>query len=564
MSKIMRHLFLLCSLLALSSCKVVITVPEGGRVTTLSGNYSCEAGQTCTIDVRTTDFDETFVVESAAGMQWRWRQFPRGLCGGQRTECRLSTLGFDASEPLLAVLASDQEFFLQPKFWPVGDSEVAGVGKGTITGFGSVIINQQTRLEVDDNTRVRIDGDDNPSASDLAEGMVVVFESGTDTTNRLTGGTALSIDAVTEVKGPVTAASPLRVLGQLVVVTGDTVLADLPGGNVSSLKVGDELEVYGFRGTNGEIQASRIQLKVGGIEVWKLSGTVTSATASSFRIGSQTILLNGVTPRDCAGGISNGNRVEAKFMRDPGFRPGNSLASTTGVECLSGVLPTPDNPRAYRVASEMEGVVNRIVSASRFELNGQIVELQSQTRFRNGTRDDLVTGVRLEAEGRLNTESGVLVAREIKFKGNRVRIEAPFAGRSGSSLSLLGIPVLITAITEDEDGIASGASGLQVEVRGFVDGSGQVVAESLRERGDADIRDVRLRGPASDIDGRGFSILGIRINTETAREFRDRNGLLIDRATFFSLLSDGNNVSAEDATFDGVDTLNSAKLELED
>ncbi|MDA8752584.1 DUF5666 domain-containing protein [Halieaceae bacterium] len=560
----MRYLLLICALLTLSACKIVVTVPEGARVTTLSGNYACEGGQTCTIDVKTTDFDETFRVEVDSGLQWRWRNFPRGLCGGRQDECRLYTSGFVGNDALLGLLASDEEFYLEPKLWPAGENEVGGVGMGTITGFGSVIINQQTRLMLDDSTRVRIDGDDNPSASDLAEGMVATFTTGDDTTTRLTSGTALTIDVSTEVKGPITAVSPLRVLGQLVIVTGDTLLDGMPTGGINALPAGAELEVHGTRGATGEIQASLIQYKPAGIPVWKLNGTVASVSASGFRIGDQQVQLNGVSPRDCAGGLANGARVEAKFSRDPGFRAGNALSSTTDVECRAAGLAAPTNPLAYRVSSEFEGTITRVINASRFEINGQVVELKATTRFRNGTRKDLVAGVRVEAEGQFDTLSGALLAREVKFKGNRVRIEAPYTAGGNASLTLLGIPVLLTAVTEDEDRIAGGASGLQVEVRGYTDSTGQVVAESVRERGDADPGDVRLRGPAAMIDATGFSILGIRVNTETAREFRNRNGLLIDRATFFSLLADGTNVSAEDASYDGSGTLNRARLELED
>lgn len=560
----MRTLIALCTILTLTACKVVITVPDGARVTTLSGNYICESGQTCTIEVNTTDFDETFRVEVEDGLQWRWRNFPRGLCGGRQDECRLFTSGFVGNDVLLGLLASDEEFYLEPKLWPLGESEVGGLGVGTITGFGSVIVNQQTRLVLDDNTRVRIDGDDNPSASDLAEGMLVAFTTGDDTTTRLTSGTALSIDVSTEIKGPITSVAPLRVLEQLVIVTGDTLLDGMPAGGISSLPIGAELEVHGVRGTSDEVQASLIQYKPAGIPTWKLSGTATGVTAGGFRIGEQLVQLNGVGPRDCAGGLANGARVEAKFARDTGFRAGNALSSTTDVECRASALVAPSNPLAYRVASEFEGTVNRLINASRFEINGQLVELKATTRFRNGTREDLLAGVRIEAEGQFDTLSGALLAREIKFKGNRVRIEAPFESGGDASLSLLGIPVLLTAVTEDEDGIAAGASGLQVEVRGYTDKSGQVVAESIRERGDADSGDVRLRGPAADIDGTGFSILGIRINTETAREFRDRNGLLIDRATFFSRLTTGTNVSAEDARYESSGVLNGARLELED
>ncbi len=560
----MRLLTILIATLTLAGCKIVITVPEGGRVSTQSGSYICEAGETCTIDVKTTDFDETFVVEAAPGFDWRWRKFPRGLCGGRQDPCRLTTINFPGNSALMGILASDDEFYLEPKFWPVGESEVAGVGNGTITGFGSVIVNGDTRLEVDDSTQVRIDGDDNPSASDLAEGMFVSFETGDDTTSTFSTGTALTINVNTEVKGPVTSVSPLRVLEQLVIVTGDTVLENMPAGGVAALAVGAEIEVHGPRGASGEIQASRIEYKPAGIPTWKLSGTVSSVSSSSFRIGNQQVLLDGVSPRDCDSGFANGVRVEAKFNRSPGFQPGTALSGTTDIECRNATLSTPENPLGYQVISEFEGVVTRPVAANRFELNGQPVELRASTQFRNGTREDLLLGVRLEAEGKFDTLTGALVAREIKFKGNRVRIEAPFASGDQNGISLLGIPVLITPITEDEDGIAAGASGLQIEVRGFTDSTGQVIAEQIRERGDADSTDVRLRGPASDISDSGFSILGIRIDTDTAREFRDRNGLLIDRATFFSRLFDGTNVSAEDATYDGSGTLSRAKLELED
>ncbi|TXS95178.1 hypothetical protein FV139_04570 [Parahaliea maris] len=559
----MRLLILLSIFAFLGACKVVVSVPEGGRVVSLSGDFACEAGETCTIDVTDTDFDKTFRVEAEAGLQWRWRQFPRGLCGGSQSDCRLATTGFPGNDNLLAILASDQEFYLEPKFWPQGESEVAGLGRGTLTGFGSLIINEQTHLALDDNTRIRLDGDDNPSASDLALGMVLHYTSGDDTTNNLATGTALTVDAISEVKGPITSVNPLRVLAQLVISTGDTVLADLPGGQLNALVVGDELEVHGFRGGNNEINATRIQRKAGGIPVWKLTGTVTGVGTGTFNIGSQEILLGDIAPRDCSGPLAIGDQVEARFARDPGFQPGQALATLSDIECQGGGLPSPANPIASVLAGEFEGVVNRVISAERFEFNGQLVVLKSNTRFRFGTRSDIIPGARLEAEGTFDAVNSVLTAREIKFKGSRVRIEAPLES-SGGQISLLGIRLLVTAVTEDEDGILDTLSSRQVEVRGFLDGTGWVVAEQLRERGDPDAGDVRLRGPASDIDGNGFSILGIRIDTDTARAFRNRSGVLIDRATFFQRLVEGAVVSAEDATWDGAGSLRNARIELED
>ena len=42
----------------LSGCKIQIQVPDNGRVTTISGNYACEALQNCEIDVADLLFNE--------------------------------------------------------------------------------------------------------------------------------------------------------------------------------------------------------------------------------------------------------------------------------------------------------------------------------------------------------------------------------------------------------------------------------------------------------------------------------------------------------------------------
>ena len=114
-------------------------------------------------------------------------------------------------------------------------------------------------------------------------------------------------------------------------------------------------------------------------------------------------------------------------------------------------------------------------------------------------------GAKLEAEGELDTSTGILSADKIKFRETRVRIEAPVnvpGGGLGSSFTIMDIiPVNTTSLTEDDDGLVDGsgpAGNIQVEVRGFVDSSGTVFANEVRERGTADLTDVRLRGPATD------------------------------------------------------------------
>lgn len=114
---------LLPLLIALSGCKIVIQTPEHGYVESVSGTYRCDPESVCFIEVDDTDFDEIFLAhatdDSVDFSHWR-RKF-RGdsenyLCGPGSGECALSTTAFGDSENLLAILASDQEFILEPVF----------------------------------------------------------------------------------------------------------------------------------------------------------------------------------------------------------------------------------------------------------------------------------------------------------------------------------------------------------------------------------------------------------------------------------------------------------------
>ena len=167
----------------------------------------------------------------------------------------------------------------------------------------------------------------------------------------------------------------------------------------------------------------------------------------------------------------------------------------------------------------------------------------------------------------------MLSADEIKFRQTRVRIEAgvnPIDITVGQSLEILGITVLATAATEDDDAILSAGLGgaRQVEVRGFVDGNGDVIAEEVRDRGSVDNSDVRLRGPIDTISNPMFSILGVPVDSTGAAAYLDLQGSpLANIAAFFGLLSDGVIVEVEDAQLNAGPSLSmdgDSTVELED
>lgn len=450
---------------------------------------------------------------------------------------------------------------------PVGDvagGGIGGTGTGTATGFGSIIVNTTSTFAITTDTVITINGE-TATESDLAVGMVVSYNIGDDASADLSSGTADSISAGSLLTGPVTSVNPLQVLRQNVVTTGGTT-----GDNAANLALGDVVEVYGFADNNNTVQASRLELKAGGAPVWELTGIATNVVAdTSFSIGNQTATLNGVVPRDCTDGFNNGDLVEVKATPPASFSDGDALDTVTDVECVAAGLTPPDNPVGTTIPAEIEGFVNSVTSVSDFVVSGQAVVTNASTIFVDGTVDDLFVGSKVEAEGQLDTGTGVLTATTVKFKETRVRIEAPLTSAdvvAGESLEILGITVVATAFTEDEDGIiASGTvNNQQVEVRGFVDSTGTVFATRVRERGDPDPNDVRLRGPVSNIVPPLFEILGVTVDAGSAAQIFNAAGNTIDMDQFFNLISDGSNVQVEDGQYDGVSRINNGEIEIED
>lgn len=112
-----RIAVVLVALLMISGCKVKISAPEGGYVSSVSGNYQCQSSEACIIEVRDTDFDETFVAKANPGYFFRkWEKSDRSLCGNNIENCRLFTTAFAGNPLLMQQLDSDTTFKLKPIF----------------------------------------------------------------------------------------------------------------------------------------------------------------------------------------------------------------------------------------------------------------------------------------------------------------------------------------------------------------------------------------------------------------------------------------------------------------
>jgi hypothetical protein len=82
-----------------------------------------------------------------------------------------------------------------------------------------------------------------------------------------------------------------------------------------------------------------------------------------------------------------------------------------------------------------------------------------------------------------------------------------------------------------------------------VDQDGSLHATRVRERGNPDILDLSLRGPAADLAAPMLSIVGIPIDTAQS-SFQDEFGTPLTAAEFFALLTAGDIVDIGGARFD--------------
>ena len=106
----------------LSACRIDITTPAGGAVTTESGEINCPALRTCSVEVSDTNFNETFIAVPAKGYQFiGWKKGFARLCGGSLQPCHIETAWFSDYENMMDFLESDEIMYLQPDFIPSDD-----------------------------------------------------------------------------------------------------------------------------------------------------------------------------------------------------------------------------------------------------------------------------------------------------------------------------------------------------------------------------------------------------------------------------------------------------------
>ncbi|MFT3802431.1 MAG: DUF5666 domain-containing protein [Burkholderiaceae bacterium] len=370
-----------------------------------------------------------------------------------------------------------------------GVGGIAGVGSGgtgsftsgSISGFGSVIVNQ---IHYDESgATIRTEDDRALQPGQLQLGMVVEINGSEAVTspNGQRRSTASRIALRSEIEGPVSvvnaANGTMTVLGQIVRVNARTVFdSDLAGG-LRAVQPGDILEVYGFQDADGNYLASRVDREAARPASYKLRGAVRGLDTAgrSFRIGALTV---GYPVSTDVSGLQNGAQV--RVLLDPQSGQGERW-NATRVDIQSGsVISNP--PGVDQLHVELEGIVTAFSSPRRFSVNGVDVDASAVAFI----PANLGLGSRVEVDG--DYAQGVIRATEVELDdedGNDMRgdfeLEGPIANLDtvAQTFTLRGVTVAYGGARfsgGDAGGLADGVQ-VEVEARLAEDGSTLVARE---------------------------------------------------------------------------------------
>jgi hypothetical protein len=451
-----------------------------------------------------------------------------------------------------------------------GGNPVTARSSGEIEAFGSVIING-TRFEIQ-NTEVEVEGQ--PFANQgqaevetrLKQGMIVEVEAeGTDD-NTIRRATRIKFEDTLE--GPISAivetipgsVKTFTVLGQAVIVENGVTK---PSTSFTAFSVGQVVEVSGFPGTTGAINAAFMEAKPAG-GVLEITGTVSNLTGSTFQINAlnvnfaSAVLSNG-TP-------ANGLLVEVKGTA---FDQATTTLTATSVEVKNPALADADE-------AEVEGFITSL-AASTFVVKGQTVNFANAV-FRGGARADLAVGTKVEAEGEIL--GGALLANKVTFQA-AIKIEGSLAsvnqGAPGAvdTATIQGLPG-ITIIADDnltefrplnDDPANIPAVGNSVRLRARQAGS-VLVAQQFEVVSAQPDNKLILQGLATSFSAAGggsVTILGITVDCTqiTDANFKQEE-TVIGRAAFFTALKAGDVVQAQAQVSGSTLTWNEIERELPD
>jgi hypothetical protein len=395
---------------------------------------------------------------------------------------------------------------------PSAPAGVAGFARGVITAKGSVFVNG---IEYDTSaasiTLDNLSGTD----GDLAVGMTVGIKGHIDTDTGL--GTADEIAYACSIDGTIdggsvdSAAGTFDVFGQSILTDLTTVFEGSTGlSGTSPLVAGNRVEISGVS-AGSSILASRVELKTGSSEDFKLRGTVSSLSASTFSLTLEGGAVFAITfTGTLRAGIANGSMVKLETSAAP---TGFSLSVAADKIELAHELEGDDGDRA-----EVEGIVSNFTAGSPATFTVDRIAVSASSSLAIGVSN----GVEVHVEGTLT--QGVLVASSVDISESAdLELKGVVTGApniAAGTFRLNGALVYTgseTIFVDDSDvpvslfGLDDFTVGNTVEIKGYLDDASHLFAAKIeRHSGE---NEAQLQGVVSAKSGTNITIYGLVIDT---------------------------------------------------
>jgi hypothetical protein len=281
-----------------------------------------------------------------------------------------------------------------------------GIGvQGTITGFGSVIVNS-TKFD-DSAASVYVDGVP-LSSSDLRVGMVASIDGSVDSGG--TSGRASRIDvwsiAIGLLVPSAIAASGFSMVGMQFSTDSATSFEGIA--NLAAITRDTPLAVWGVQTSADALSWRATRVKV--------LPVLPTAIVSTGLFMANTQMLNGMRCRgDAVNGVADRQLLRVEGVFDSG----------TGVLAVSKATAMGAEQRiASSGLVELEGVVTAYTSATRFAVG--TVTVDASTAVVSGASQTLGGNSAIEVRGRM--QDGVLIASRLEIKGGSAAVQVDITG----------------------------------------------------------------------------------------------------------------------------------------
>jgi hypothetical protein len=413
----------------------------------------------------------------------------------------------------------------------------SGVQTGTISGFGSIIIEGN---KYDDSIAV-VSADIEPgnltptALPSLKLGMQI--NASFDSNERVTTATVLpailgkvaSVNLNSNGDTLIVAGQTVRLQSANAISTAPTVFEGITG--AKDVVVGAKLEVHGYFDTDGSVIATRVELLDERNTATRISGVVsalgTTSSGQSFKVASLQVNLPSTAKTLPASSVlKNGDRVT---VWSAGNAVANAATTTNTIQSLTANVvridiasSLPSNSQPWRIAGPIGSID---INARTLMIDGISINFMNAT-LKNTQTGDLQKGAVVRVKG----NGSNAIELELLKTPDKVRIE--LAGVITDFNSAMSFKVRNSLVNASATNIvfvngtmANLSDGVLVEIEGSVI-NGVVVPSSLKFKTSEDSRTLAFLGQVSNYNASTglFNILGAQGRITNTTIFKTFSG----------------------------------------